>query len=266
MSLDLVGRAHDVDDAMRERGGVGGLGDGRLHDCELVSAHARDRIRLPHHGAQPVGHELQELVPGRVAEGIVDGLEVVQVEQERGHDLDLDRRLDRGLEALAFVFLVLGCRIETFTDAICEYFVERRSRLRQSAGADRTSRYSACCRPRSAARGRSCTGHAPCWRASPRSDGSACEAPPPASCRTLFWRRSSSSMRCRSVRVADGIDFVGPLAAAQGLAHDLDRAPTQAASCLEQAVRRPCPMVVLFHCHDHEVADDPLAQTARPVS
>ena len=35
-------------------------------------------------GAQPVGDATQELVAGSVAEGVVDGLEVVEIDEEDG--------------------------------------------------------------------------------------------------------------------------------------------------------------------------------------
>ena len=58
-----------------------------LHDGELVAAHARDRIGLAYQSAQPIGHHLQELVAGRMTQRVVDGLEVVEIENVRGHDL-----------------------------------------------------------------------------------------------------------------------------------------------------------------------------------
>ena len=43
-----------------------------LHDGELVAAHAGDGVGLAHQRAQPIGHHLQQLVAGRMAERVVD--------------------------------------------------------------------------------------------------------------------------------------------------------------------------------------------------
>ena len=71
-----------------------------LHDGELVAAHARDGVGLAHQRAQPVGHHLQQLVAGGMAQRVVDVLEVVEVEQvDRHHLAALDAR-ERLLEPL----------------------------------------------------------------------------------------------------------------------------------------------------------------------
>ena len=59
----------------------------RLHDGELVAAHARDGVGLAHQSAQPIGHHLQQLVADGMAERVVDVLEVVEVEDVGGDDL-----------------------------------------------------------------------------------------------------------------------------------------------------------------------------------
>ena len=98
MPLDHVGSADDLDDAMCQRRGIGGLRDGRLDDGELVAAHARDRVRLAQQRPQPVGHDLEQLVAGRMAQAVVDGLEVVEIEQVHGHDLAAPHAPQRILE------------------------------------------------------------------------------------------------------------------------------------------------------------------------
>jgi hypothetical protein len=52
------------------------------HDDELVPALAADRVRRAHALDQPLRDRLQELVAGGMAEGVVDVLEPVQVEEE----------------------------------------------------------------------------------------------------------------------------------------------------------------------------------------
>ena len=47
---------------------------------ELVASKARHRIAGPHAGVEPAGDFHQQLVPSRVAEHIVDVLELVEIE------------------------------------------------------------------------------------------------------------------------------------------------------------------------------------------
>ena len=76
----------------RAEGGQHPLGDAarglavRLlqQDRELVATEAGDRVLRSHDPAQPLGNRRQQLVAGRVAEAVVDGLEVVQVEEHDG--------------------------------------------------------------------------------------------------------------------------------------------------------------------------------------
>ena len=46
---------------------------------ELVAAQAGHQVQVASHGPQPGGHQSQQLVPGRMAEAVVDQLEVVEV-------------------------------------------------------------------------------------------------------------------------------------------------------------------------------------------
>ena len=52
------------------------------HDGELVSAQARDHVARPERGDQAPGDADEKLVPGLVAQAVVDELEVVEVEVE----------------------------------------------------------------------------------------------------------------------------------------------------------------------------------------
>jgi hypothetical protein len=56
----------------------------RQHDAELVAANAPDDAEVAHGRAQAGRHGGQDLVPERVAVGLVDALEVVEVEQHDG--------------------------------------------------------------------------------------------------------------------------------------------------------------------------------------
>ena len=99
-AVEIVGRAHGLDDAQRQHGGIRRLGDGDLQDRELVAAHARDRVRLPDQGAQALRHHLQELVAGGMAERVVHGLEVVEIEQVDRHHLAAPHAREGVLEPL----------------------------------------------------------------------------------------------------------------------------------------------------------------------
>ena len=46
LAIDVIGLAQLLDDALRQRGGVGRFRDRGLHDDEFVAAHARDRVGL----------------------------------------------------------------------------------------------------------------------------------------------------------------------------------------------------------------------------
>lgn len=51
-------------------------------DQELVAALARDHVHLPDRRPQPRSDRLQQLVPGRMPEAVVDELEVVQIDEQ----------------------------------------------------------------------------------------------------------------------------------------------------------------------------------------
>ena len=57
---------------------------GRRQDRELVAAEARERVALAQAGRQRARDPHDQLVAGAVAEGVVDLLEVVQVDHQHG--------------------------------------------------------------------------------------------------------------------------------------------------------------------------------------
>ena len=63
-------------------GRLGGVDVGE-HDAELVAAEARDQVARPHGPGQPVAQRTQQRVAVAVAEGVVDLLEAVEVDD--GH-------------------------------------------------------------------------------------------------------------------------------------------------------------------------------------
>ena len=87
MAVDVVGLADPFDDLLRQRGRLAGVGDRGLHDDEFVAAGPRDGVGLAHETAQAVGDDLQQLVAGGMAEGVVHRLELVEVEMMHRHHL-----------------------------------------------------------------------------------------------------------------------------------------------------------------------------------
>ena len=84
MPVDLVGLAERGHDAPGQRRRFVAAGDRRLHDDELVAAEARDDVGRAHQPAQAIGHGAQEHVAARMAERVVDLLELVEVDEHDG--------------------------------------------------------------------------------------------------------------------------------------------------------------------------------------
>jgi hypothetical protein len=97
MAVDLKRLAHRCDDALRERGCLAGIGDRGLHDDEFVAAHPRDGVRLADQGAQALGDDLQQLVADGMTKGIVDGLELIEIEVVNRDQLLAMNALAQGL-------------------------------------------------------------------------------------------------------------------------------------------------------------------------
>ena len=98
MAVDVVGLAHQSDDALRQRGRIGGIGDRVLHDDEFIAAHPRDGVGLADQPAQPLGDDFQELVAGGVTERVVDGLELIEVEMVNRHHFSVRDPVQRAFE------------------------------------------------------------------------------------------------------------------------------------------------------------------------
>src|SRR5258706_5645742 len=60
------------------------LGDVGYHQDEFVTAHARDEIGAPAGGSKSIRDFNQDLITGRVAKGVVDLLEPVEVANQHG--------------------------------------------------------------------------------------------------------------------------------------------------------------------------------------
>jgi hypothetical protein len=75
--------AHRLDDPVRRDLGLVDIRLGKEHG-ELVPADPRQEIRLTDAMSHRAGHALEKVVARLVAEGVVDVLEVVQVDHEHG--------------------------------------------------------------------------------------------------------------------------------------------------------------------------------------
>ena len=79
--VDLDRQLEHVEQPVRDRHDLGDVGDAVEQHRELVAAQTRDRVARPEAFAQPVGDRGQQRVAGRVAEPVVDRLEVVEVDE-----------------------------------------------------------------------------------------------------------------------------------------------------------------------------------------
>ncbi|MNE82829.1 hypothetical protein D3C80_1795890 [compost metagenome] len=52
---------------------------------EFIAANARHRVGVPHAAPEPVGHRLQQHVADRVAVGVVDLFEAVEIDVQQRH-------------------------------------------------------------------------------------------------------------------------------------------------------------------------------------
>ncbi|MNR29101.1 hypothetical protein D3C85_1464670 [compost metagenome] len=83
MVVDLVGLARGFEQLVGDARRAMRVGAGQQQH-ELVAADARDRILFAHHRAQPLGDLHQQGVAHAVTQRIVDMLEMVQVQEDRG--------------------------------------------------------------------------------------------------------------------------------------------------------------------------------------
>ena len=96
---DRHGAPHRGEDPSRNRHGALRLVDALDQDRELVAAEPRARVLGPDARADPLGNHDQEIVSSRVAKAVVDGLEVVEVDEEHREEVastcpTLDRMRD----------------------------------------------------------------------------------------------------------------------------------------------------------------------------
>ena len=100
LAVDVIGLADPGDDLLRQRGRFRRVGDRRLDDDEFVAAHPRDGVGLAHQSAQAFGDDLQQLVARGMTEGVVDRLELIEVEVVDRHHLIVLEAAQRLLQPL----------------------------------------------------------------------------------------------------------------------------------------------------------------------
>ena len=83
VALDRIGPRNLLDQRPRQAFEQSGFDRAGKHRLELVAAQAADLAMVAHHQFQPVRDLAKERVTDRVAEGIVDVLEPVEVDQEQ---------------------------------------------------------------------------------------------------------------------------------------------------------------------------------------
>ncbi len=81
-ALDDEGSPQRLEDAVGHVLGPPPVGEPRKEHGELVAAQPGDHVPPPAGAVEPLGHHPQQLVPDVVAERVVDGLEVVEVEEQ----------------------------------------------------------------------------------------------------------------------------------------------------------------------------------------
>ena len=79
------GGVRAVDEAAGDPLGLGGVAHVGADDDELVAAETGHEVVGPDGVGEPVGHGQEELVARLVAEGVVDELEVVEVDEQHRH-------------------------------------------------------------------------------------------------------------------------------------------------------------------------------------
>jgi phosphoribosylaminoimidazole (AIR) synthetase len=83
--------------SLRARGGIVGVFDVRQQHDEFVATVAADGIGRAHGIRQALGDGDQQLIPGCVAQGVVDVLEVVHVDEQNRETLMVPLRKGNGM-------------------------------------------------------------------------------------------------------------------------------------------------------------------------
>ena len=100
VAFELAGHVDRLRQPLGQRMGLGLGRDVALQHGEFVAAEPRHQIVLADRLAQPGADGAQQHVAGRVSQGVVDVLEVVQVEQQHGGRADRPGRLAQPVQLL----------------------------------------------------------------------------------------------------------------------------------------------------------------------
>ena len=101
VTVDHHRLANGVADAPGEFDDVGGAHDRGLNDGELVAPKPGNDVARPHHGAQASGNDVEQFVAGRMTKGVVDILELVEIEIE-------NRKVRAGAKLVQHAFELLA--------------------------------------------------------------------------------------------------------------------------------------------------------------
>ena len=82
MAVEIVGSSDDLDETRRQRSDIRRLFGWNLHDGKLVPAQSGHDVLAADATAHALGRRLQQQVPDRMSERIVDALEMVEIETE----------------------------------------------------------------------------------------------------------------------------------------------------------------------------------------
>ena len=108
------------ENALRDSPGVGGMTNSREHQGELVSADPRDfgtqllsfempdAIAAANLFAYATGHDLQDLVSGRVAQGVIDVLESIDVDHHDRNQALVDASVREGVHQAGVELAAVG--------------------------------------------------------------------------------------------------------------------------------------------------------------
>ncbi|HRH28702.1 MAG TPA: hypothetical protein PKV17_07975, partial [Aquabacterium sp.] len=91
------GGRQGVDHGLRHMGGLLRMTQVFQHQQELVAAQAPQGVLLAHTLAQSLGHHLEQQVARGVSQAVVDGLEVVQVDEDHAHQRLMSARQVHGM-------------------------------------------------------------------------------------------------------------------------------------------------------------------------
>ena len=85
--------AQRLGDLLRDLGGVFDVLDVRNEQREFVAAESRHRVPFAHASANAFGERFEQMIADRVAEGVVDVFEPIEIEEKDGQALLRARRL-----------------------------------------------------------------------------------------------------------------------------------------------------------------------------